>query len=81
MGSLCCRRAIIQAPFACAEPEELPRSAVVILSDAGLACDEPSPHSGLLGVVGEGCAEIVRTLRVPSISSLVEEGHESSLYL
>lgn len=58
MGSLCCRRAIIQALFARTEPQRAVRSVVVILSDAGLACDETGTHGGRLGRGGgvhRGC--------------------------
>ena len=78
--SLCGGRAIIQALFACAEPERAAEVSGGYPVSSGLACDETGTHNGLLGRA-EGCAEVVMTLRVPISSSFVEERDESSFYL
>lgn len=83
MESLCCRRPIIQAMFACAECSELPGS-------AWLSCQRTawngktqlgkSQQGRLLGPDGVW-TEIAMTLRVPLISLFMEEGDKSTFYL
>lgn len=83
MESLCCRRPIIQAMFACAECNELPGSAWLSCQRTawnGKTRLEKSQQGRLLGRDG-GWTEIAMTLRVPIISLFMEEGDKSTFYL